>query len=118
MAKQIRLRLDGQDIKDLAAGGVLYKEETGQSRGTGSTFTAGQNPVEIVLNGPDQQMLQSLLGVKTSGGHTVQGAWPPCPKCTASGGFSSQTVPGNPPVVEITCDACLTVVATLPFLIP
>jgi hypothetical protein len=118
MQKHIRLRLDGQDIKDLAEGKVLYKEETGQPRGTGSTFTAGQNPVEIILTGSDQTLLQSLLGVKTSGGHTVQGGWPPCPNCKASAGFSSRTVPGNPAVVEVTCDACLTVVATLPLSLP
>ena len=124
MKKQIRLRLDGQDIIDLADGKVLYKEEAGQPRGTGASHTAGEHPVEIVLNTPDQQLLKSMFGaqttsgVKTSGGHAVRGVWPACPKCKGTAGFSSHVVQATPPVVEITCDACGRVVSQMPLSIP
>jgi hypothetical protein len=119
MPRQIRLRLDARDITDLVRGRVLYKEETGSPRGTGTGFTAGENPVEICLTEGDQEPLRNLLfNVKTSGGHKVGGSWPPCPKCKATAGYSSNIIPGPPPAVEISCNACMKVVATLPLNIP
>jgi hypothetical protein len=118
--EQIRLRLDARDVMDLIDGKVLYKEKTGQPRGTGIAFTQGENPVEICLTEGDRKSLKSVFAskVRTSGGGSVGGAWPACPKCKAMAGYQSAVVPGPPPAVEITCDACGHVVATLPLNIP
>lgn len=50
-----------RDIYDLVQGKVLYKEKTGQARGTGLTFTAGENPVEICLTDADRAPLHKQL---------------------------------------------------------
>lgn len=63
MEEQIRLRLDMQDISDLANGKVLYKDKQGRPHGerTGNTFTHGENPVEICLTESEQATLRNAL---------------------------------------------------------
>jgi hypothetical protein len=114
---QIKLRLDERDILDLIGGKVLFRDESGSPRGTGTTFTNGGHPVEICLTKSAQAPLQVIIGVKTGGGYKVGGVWGPCPHCKAKTTYTSR-ITGQPPVVEIICDACQTVVSSTPLNMP
>jgi hypothetical protein len=113
----VRILLDGRDVLDMVDGKVLFRAEDGRSQGTGDKFT-GSHAVEIALTERDRGSLRSMFSaVTTGGGHKVTGDWPPCPQCKAKLGYTSQIV-GNPPTVQVTCNACGAVVSTQPLNIP